>query len=251
MEDWRSVIINYNGQFDDQSNYIGGNKRLGYISAINVSLTALRDAINYILSAEAIRGEYQIYSLSTSRYGRMLRSIIGSDMDLLRLFTMEPEPTVYLVHNQNVGGTQPEPFTVHDVMTQAESSTHYPTNTQLDPYYYVPQFDCSAQPSFNPTEEDIEHFGRSNWLSDNWWRNESGIEPQYEAGAAPNTDVGECTAFYDATTTYYASGGSPFHDAQNDDVATDSNDVVETDDDYDDEADLDVPSEDDEEPFRT
>ncbi|KAH6783856.1 hypothetical protein C2S52_008815 [Perilla frutescens var. hirtella] len=216
MEYWRSVIVNYNGQFDDQSNYIGGNERLGYISASNVSLTALRDAISYILSAEAIRGEYQIYSLSTSRSGRMLRSIIGSDMDLLRLFTMELEPTVYLVHNQNVGGTQPEPFTVQDVMTQPESSTHYLTNTQPNPYSYVPQFDCSAQPSFNPTDEDIER---------------------------------EEIAFYDATTTYYAGGGSPFHDAQNDDVAADSNGVVETDDDYNDEADLDVPSEDDEEPF--
>ncbi|KAH6758942.1 hypothetical protein C2S51_019177 [Perilla frutescens var. frutescens] len=150
----------------------------------------------------------------------MLRSIIGSDMDLLRLFTMEPEPTVYLVHNQNVGGTQPEPFTVQDVMTQPESSTHYPTNTQPDPYSYVPQFDCSAQPSLNPTDEDIERFERSNWLSDNWWGSGSG-------------------------------GGSPFHDAQNADVAANSNGVVETDDDYDDEADLDVPSEDDEEPFGT
>ncbi|KAH6828879.1 hypothetical protein C2S53_016402 [Perilla frutescens var. hirtella] len=131
----------------------------------------------------------------------MLRSIIGSDMDLLHLFTMEPEPTVYLVHNQNVGDTQPEPFTVHDIMTQPESSTHYPTNTQPDPYSYIPQFDCSAQPPFNPTDEDIER------------------------------------------------GGSSFHDAQNDDVAADSNGVVETDDDYDDEADLDIPSEDDEEPF--
>ncbi|KAH6801155.1 hypothetical protein C2S52_001619 [Perilla frutescens var. hirtella] len=212
MEDWRSVIVNYNSQFDDQSNYIGGNKRLGYILASNVSLTALRDAISYILSAEAIRGEYQIYSLSTSRSGRMLRSIIGSDMNLLRLFTMEPEPTVYLVHNQNVGGTQPEPFTVQDVITQPESSTYYPTNTQPDPYSYVSQFDCSAQPSFNPTDDDIEHFGRSNWLSDNWWGSGSGIEPQYEAEAAPNTNA---------------------------------------DDDYDDEADLDVLSEDDEEPFGT
>ncbi|KAH6758991.1 hypothetical protein C2S51_019226 [Perilla frutescens var. frutescens] len=251
MEDWRSVIVNYNGQFDDQSNYIGGNERLGYIPASNVSLTALRDAIIYILSAEAIREEYQIYSLSISRSGRMLRSIIGSDMDLLRLFTMEPEPTVYLVHYQNVGGTQSEPFTVQDVMTQPESSTHYPTNTRPDPYSYVPQFDCSAQPSFNPTDEDIERFGKSNWLSDNWWGSGSGIEPQYEAEAAPNTDAGEGTAFYDATTTYYAGGGSPFHDAQNDDVAADSNGVVETDDDYGDEADLDVPSEDDEEPFGT
>ncbi|KAH6803738.1 hypothetical protein C2S51_031985 [Perilla frutescens var. frutescens] len=162
MEDWRSVIVNYNGQFDDQSNYIGGNEQLVYIPASNVSLTALRDAISYLLSAEAIRGEYQIYSLSTSRSGRMLRSIIDSDMDLLRLFTMEPEPTMYLVHNQNVGGIQSEPFTIHDVMTQSESSTQYPTNTQPDPYSYVPQFDCSAQPSFNPIDEDIEHFERSN-----------------------------------------------------------------------------------------
>ncbi|KAH6805621.1 hypothetical protein C2S51_030452 [Perilla frutescens var. frutescens] len=133
----------------------------------------------------------------------MLRSIIGSDIDLLCLFTMEPEPTVYLVHNQNIGDTQPESFTVHDVMTQPESSTHYPTNTQPDPYSYVPQFDFSAQPSFHHTDDNIE------------------------------------------------CGGSPFHDAQNDDVAADSNGIVETDDDYDDEADLDVPFEDDEEPFRT
>ncbi|KAH6811535.1 hypothetical protein C2S51_025297 [Perilla frutescens var. frutescens] len=99
----------------------------------------------------------------------MLRSIIGSDMDLARLFTMQLEPTVYLMHNQNIECTQSEPFTVHDVVTQPESSTHYPTNTQPYPYSYVPQFDCSVQPSFNPTDEDIERFGRSNWLSDEWW----------------------------------------------------------------------------------
>ncbi|KAH6779231.1 hypothetical protein C2S52_010468 [Perilla frutescens var. hirtella] len=222
MNNWRSVIVNYNGQFDDQSNYIGGDERLGYIQASNMSLTVLGDAISYILSSEAIRGEYQIYCLSTSRSERMLRSIIGSDMDLVRLFTMVPEPTVYLVHNQNAGDTQPEPFTVHNVVTQSELSTHYLANTQPDLYSYIPQFDCSVQPSFNPTDEDIERFGRSNWLSDNWWGSGSGKEPQYEAEVAPNTDAAEGTAFYDATSIDYADG-----------------------------ADLDVQSEDEEEPFRT
>ncbi|KAH6836285.1 hypothetical protein C2S53_001151 [Perilla frutescens var. hirtella] len=217
----------------------------------NVSIIALGDAISYILSAESIRGEYQIYCLSTSRSGRMLRSIIGSDTDLARLFTMEPEPTVYLVHNQNIEDTQPEPFTIHVVVTQPESSTHYPINTQPNPYSYVPQFDCSVQPSFNPTDEDIEHFERSNWLSDNWCGSESGKEPQYEVKPTPNTDAAEGTTFYDATSTDYADRGFPFHDARNDDAAADDNGVVEIDDDNNDEADLDVQSEDDDEPFRT
>ncbi|KAH6833618.1 hypothetical protein C2S53_018682 [Perilla frutescens var. hirtella] len=121
----------------------------------------------------------------------MLRSIIGSDMDLAHLFTMQLEPTVYLVHNQNIECTQPEPFTVHDV------------------------------------------------LSDDWWRSGSDKEPQYEVEPAPNTDAAEGTAFYDATSTDYAGGGSSFHDARNDNVVADDNGVVETDDDNDDEADLD------------
>ncbi|KAH6785280.1 hypothetical protein C2S51_037735 [Perilla frutescens var. frutescens] len=113
MENWWSVIVNYNDQFDDQSNYIGGDERLGYISASNVSLTAL--------------------------------------------------------------------------------------------------------------DEDIEYFRRSKWLSDDWWGSGNGKEPQYEAELVPNTDVAEGTAFYDATSTDYAVGGSPFHDARNDDAAADDN----------------------------
>ncbi|KAH6823845.1 hypothetical protein C2S53_013100 [Perilla frutescens var. hirtella] len=135
---------------------------------------------------------------------------------------MVSEPTVYLMHNQNVGDTQPEPFTVHDVVTQPESSTHYLANTQPDPYSY---------------------------LSDNWWGSENDIELQYEAEAVPNINAADDTVFYNATSTDYAGGGSLFHDARNDDAAVDDNGVVETDNDYDDEADLDVPSEDDEEPF--
>ncbi|KAH6833612.1 hypothetical protein C2S53_018338 [Perilla frutescens var. hirtella] len=77
----------------------------------------------------------------------------------------------------------------------------------------------------------------------------SGIEPQYDAEPAPNANVAEGTAFYDATSTDYASGGPIFHDAQNDNAAVDDNSVVERDDNNDDEADLNVQSEDEEEPF--
>ncbi|KAH6835163.1 hypothetical protein C2S53_004963 [Perilla frutescens var. hirtella] len=59
------------------------------------------------------------------------------------------------------------------------------------------------------------------------------------------------SALGDQTGCQTTGGGSPFHDARNDDAAADDNGVVEIDDDYDNEADLDVPSEDDEDPFRT
>ncbi|KAH6835721.1 hypothetical protein C2S53_019384 [Perilla frutescens var. hirtella] len=53
--------------------------------------------------------------------------------------------------------------------------------------------------------------------------NGSDKEWQYEAEPVPNTYAAEGTAFCDATSTDYTCGGSPFHDARNDDAAADDN----------------------------
>ncbi|KAH6760692.1 hypothetical protein C2S51_017641 [Perilla frutescens var. frutescens] len=116
----------------------------------------------------------------------MLRFIIGSDMDLARLFTMQPEPTVYLLHNQNIKCTQSEPFTVHDVMTQPQSSTNYHTNTQP---IRIPTFlNLITQCNLHSTQQ-----------------------------------MRILSALEDQTSCQMIGGGFPFHDARNDDTAVDDN----------------------------
>lgn len=130
MENYRAVIVNYNDQFDDCCNYIGGDERLSYVLENDISLRKLRENISYILSAEDITGDYMIYCLSKTRSERMLRSIISTDMNLVRLLSLDTnrDPTVYLVHNHNnvnVADTQSEPSNVHVANTQPKSSTYY------------------------------------------------------------------------------------------------------------------------------
>lgn len=56
-----------------------------YVSASNICMATLRDNIKYILDASSIQGVYQIYYLSASHTGRMMRAILATDADLQRL----------------------------------------------------------------------------------------------------------------------------------------------------------------------
>lgn len=100
MENWHSFIVKFGGEWDNHSNYIGGEERIAYVPASNICMATLRDNIKYILDVSSIQGVYQIYYLSVSHTSRMMRAILATDVDLQSLCMVNPEPILYLDHGR-------------------------------------------------------------------------------------------------------------------------------------------------------
>ena len=79
MAGWLSVIVKFGGQFDDYSNYIGGEERLALFSDEDISVEALKSSIEPILRSVDLVGDYWIYYISTMKSGRNIRSVLSRD----------------------------------------------------------------------------------------------------------------------------------------------------------------------------
>lgn len=177
-------------------------------------MATLRDNIQNILDASSIQGVYQIYYLSVSHTGRMMRALLATDADLQRLCMVNPEPIVYIEHG---GGHQTVDFSRQP--NQPEQSAYIPVHDYSGVHSYS---------QFNPTQEDIDRFGQSNWFSDTLLGGGSGCSLHLDLNSHPPSEDVEEADDTDEEDGHFAS-------------------IVESDEDE--EANLDDDTEDDEEPY--
>lgn len=75
MENWRSVVIQYNKEWDNQFNYLSGEERLTYIPANNISVVELKENIKNILDVDSVHEDYQMFYLLVSQTGRNINEL--------------------------------------------------------------------------------------------------------------------------------------------------------------------------------
>ncbi|XP_057768223.1 uncharacterized protein LOC130988418 [Salvia miltiorrhiza] len=131
MTEWKNVLVRYGGYWNDVL-YCGGGATFAYVQTNNISISELRQNINYYLMANSLSTVYNLYYLSRSRSGRIIRSLLSTDDQLSRLCAFEVEPEVYVTHDGGTSQSEQEVYRPSIEIPYASTYEHPPQPTSFE-----------------------------------------------------------------------------------------------------------------------
>ncbi|KAL6555462.1 hypothetical protein OROGR_006720 [Orobanche gracilis] len=143
MTDFTNVYVKYGGYWDGCI-YTGGQKQIAPLPNNYITIKNLKYCIEYMSIAAAYH--YDVFCLSRSKNGRLIKSQLTTDDEVRRLCLIQSSPTVYVdlrgessSRNESTGIPDLN-FTCGDVIGEEDDGF----DDEDDDEDYVMSSDCSS-----------------------------------------------------------------------------------------------------------